>query len=140
MLNKNINFNKNNGIKNRKIPHTVLVRWTLCFSFFSFASVKLWWVGARERTNSAFFCYIGFVWEKFFHICVSPQCIVYLINFNNIHILLYINKHYFIHFCSLFLKLSKAFSVSLKKIDINDGLVKNCFSYWLLMSWCYLLI
>ena len=40
-----------------KIPHTLSERWTLRFSSYKnhVLEVKLWWVGARERKESAFF-------------------------------------------------------------------------------------
>ena len=41
---------------------------------------------------------------------LNVQCIKYT---SRIHILLHIKNHYFIHFCCLFLKWWKAFSVSL---------------------------
>ena len=47
------------------------------------------------------------------------------------YILLHIKKHYFIHFCYLFLKLLKAFSVSFSKlIDVakNDVVKKDIYN------------
>ena len=40
-----------------KIPHTVFERWILCFSSYKNRKlkVKLWWVGAPERKEKAFF-------------------------------------------------------------------------------------
>ena len=50
-------------------------------------------------------------------ICVLSRCIEYILI---IYMLLHIKKHYFIHFFYLFLKPSKAFSVSLKLVVIRD--------------------
>ena len=60
--------------------------------------------------------------EIFFKICVLSQCILYWIHVQNLHTFTY-QKHYCIHFSCLFLKSSKAFSVSLRstlgsRIDI----------------------
>ena len=46
----------------------------------------------------------------FFNICILSQYIVYWIHFHNI---LLKKRYYFMYFCCLFLKSSKAFSVSL---------------------------
>ena len=53
------------------------------------------------------FCTVYFVRREFL-----SQCTVYWMHFLNIHTFPY-QKHYFIHFCSLFLKSSKVFIVSL---------------------------
>ena len=50
----------------------------------------------------------------FFNIWILSQLIMYWINFQNIHTFTY-QKYYFIHFCCLSLKSSKALSVSLRK-------------------------
>ena len=63
---------------------------------------------SRERKKSAFFA-IFILSEGF----VLFQYIVYWINFQSIYTFTY-KKHYLIHFCCLFLKSSKAFSVSLR--------------------------
>ena len=58
----------------------------------------------------------------FFNICVlSPQCMYSVLNNLSEYIatLLHIKKHYFIHFCCLFLKSLKAFSVSIRFEAIN---------------------
>ena len=56
----------------------------------------------------------NFSYRIFFNICVLSQCIVYRIHFQNIHTFTY-QKTFHTLFC-LFLKQSKAFSVSLKTI------------------------
>ena len=47
---------------------------------------------------------------------ILSQCVGYWTHFQNIYILLRIKKYYFIYFCCLFLKSSKAFSVSLNRL------------------------
>ena len=69
--------------------------------------------GAKEKRRH--FLYCSFCPKGVFsEICVLSLCIVYWIHVQNIHTFTY-QKHYFIHFCCLFLKLLKAFSVSLKR-------------------------
>ena len=101
---------------NRKwnVTYSVLEKQTLCFGSYKNLKlkVKLWWVAAREKKR-AFFVY--FVWREFFLtfvIYLIVQCIEYTFR---IYILLHIKKHYFMHFCCLFLKSSKAFIVSLNR-------------------------
>ena len=74
--------------------------------------VKLWWVRARKRKKRAFFVPFILSEGNFFKTCVSSQCIVHWIHSQNRHFFTY-KKNYFIHFRCLFLKSSKAFSVSL---------------------------
>ena len=74
----------------------------------------MWWIEAPEKKTRAFFLPFILFEGNILNICVLSQCIVYWIQFQNIHTFTY-QKHYFIHFCCLFLKLSKAFSVSLNK-------------------------
>ena len=97
-----------------KIPHTVLDRRTLCFSSSKNRKlkIKLWWVEAHNRKKKAFFVPFILTEWKFFNICVLYQCIVYSIHFQNIHIFTYQKALLHTLFC-LFLKSSKAFSVSL---------------------------
>ena len=119
---------KRNG--KRKIPHPVLERRTLCFSSYRNRKlkVKLWWVGARERKKRAFFVPFILSEGNFFNICVLSQCIVYWIHFQNIHTFTYQKSLLHTLFC-LFLKSSKAFSVSLneKKNYLNVPLFKESF-------------
>ena len=67
---------------------------------------------SSRKNKSAFFIMFILSEGSFFHICVLLQCIVYWISFR-IFIRLHVKKCYFIYFCCLFLKSSKAFSVSL---------------------------
>ena len=97
-----------------KIPHSVLDRWMMRFSSYENRElkVKLGWVGARERKKSEFFVTIISSKGNFFNICVkNVLCIEKTFR---IYIRLDIKKHYFMHFCCLFLKSSKAFSVFLR--------------------------
>ena len=55
---------------------------------------------------------------------LNVYCIEYIFR---IYILLYIKKHYFIH-CCLFLKSSKAFSVSLNEMNANEVAFAGDFS------------
>ena len=71
-----------------KIPHTVLERQNLCF-ISSYKNcklkVKLWWVEGYERKKRTFFVPFILFKEIFLKICFLCQCIVYWIQFQNIH-------------------------------------------------------
>ena len=112
LLNKNVNFNKNETqSKMESLTHSFRETKLVLQNKNRKLRVKLWWVGARERIKRAYFApFISFE-GTFLNICVLSQCIVYWIHFQNIHIFTY-QKTYFIHFCCLLLKSSKAFSVS----------------------------
>ena len=82
LLNKNINFNKNETESKMKNPtHNFKTR-TLCFSSYKNhkLKVKLWWVGARTRKKRAFFVPFTLCEGIFFNICVLSQCVVYWIH------------------------------------------------------------
>ena len=100
--------------RKQKISHTVLQRRPLCFSSYKNCKlkVKLWWVGAYERKKRIFFVPLILSEENFLKIFVLSQCIVYWIHFQNIHTFTYQKTLLHTLFC-LFLKLSKAFGVSL---------------------------
>ena len=67
-------------------------------------------MGLRLRMKTkGNFCSVYVQENIFVMICVLSQCIVSWIHF---YILLHVKKYYFIHFCCLFLKLVKTFSVS----------------------------
>ena len=74
-----------------KIQHTVLEKWTLCFSSYKNRKLKvnLWWVGARKRKKRVFFAPFILSEGNFFNICVFAQCILYWIHFQNIHTFTY---------------------------------------------------
>ena len=109
---------------NLKIPRTVLERRTLYFSSYKNHKlrVKLWWVGAHERKRAFF---VPFILSKgnFFNICVLSQCIVYWIHFQNVHTFTCQKTLFHKLFC-LFLKSSKAFSVSLKHFSTAEIIIK----------------
>ena len=86
VLNKNINFNKNQAKSKMKNPkHTLLERRTLCFSSYKNRKlkIKMRWVGARERNKEHYllrlYCQKG-ISLRF----VLSRCIVYWIHFENI--------------------------------------------------------
>ena len=73
---------------------------------------------SRKKNRVHFFICL----KKFLNICVLSQCIVQWINFqNNVYTFKY-QKHYFVHFCCLFLKSLKAFSVFLRHIQAYSDL------------------
>ena len=114
-------------------------RRTLCFSSYKNHKLKvnLWWVQeARERKKRVFFVPFFF----FFFFCpkgifltfvfyLNVECIEYTFR---IYILSHIKKHYFKHFCYLFLKSSKAFRVSLTGYSCEDFPSRTTQSYLLL--------
>ena len=67
LLNKNINFNKNETESKMEILHAVFERRTFCISPYKNDNlkVKLWWVGACKRKKGIFGT-IYFVWRKCF--------------------------------------------------------------------------
>ena len=124
-------------MKKWKIQHTVLERLTLCFSSYQNLklNVKLWWAGARERKNRAFF--VSFILSKrnFFKFCVLSQFIVYWIHFQDIHT--FIQKKALLHTILLLafkiveslqciLNYSKIFALRVF-IDFHDNLSVDSF-------------
>ena len=87
---------------------------TLCFSSYKNRklTVKLWWVGACERKKSTLFVSFILSEENFLNICFVSMYSV-LITLPEYTYFYIWKKHYFINFCCLLLKPSKAFSVSL---------------------------
>ena len=83
----------------------------LWFFFQTNKKKENWWVGARKRKKRAFSVPFILSARNFLNICVLSQCIVYGVHFQNIHTFTH-QKTLLIHFCCLFLKLLKAFSVS----------------------------
>ena len=117
-----------------KIPHTVLERRTLCFSSYNNRNlkVKLWWVRARERKKRAFFAPFILSKGKFFKICFISLYSV--LNTLSERTCFYLSKkHYFVHFCCLFWKSSKAFSVSLNRTSklLNQPEIQQQHESWL---------
>ena len=94
LLNKNIDFNKNETELKMENPAHSFRETTISFSSYKNGKLKveLWWVGAPERKKRAFF--VSFILSKgnFFNIWNffnTPQCIVYWIHFQNIHTFTY---------------------------------------------------
>ena len=108
-----------------KIPDTVSERQTLCFSSYKNhkLKVKVWWVGALERKQRAFF--VSFVLSEgnLFNISVLSQCIVCTEYTFRIFILLHIKKQYFIHFFLLDFKIVKSLQCILNGRAVVEGLV-----------------
>ena len=68
---KTLTLIKARWYRKSKIPHAVLEKWTLCFSSSKNCEleIKLWWVGAYERKNSAFFVTFILTEWNFFNNC-----------------------------------------------------------------------
>ena len=102
-------------------------------SFSSFKNpklkVKLWRVGARERKRGHFLHRLFCSKEIFltFVFYLNVQCVDYTFR---ICTLLYIKNNSFIQFCCLFLRSSKALSVSLKEL-------RNCKSRMVVIIFFY---
>ena len=95
LLNKNIYFNKNKAGSKMKnhlhtYTHTLLQRSALSFSSYKNCKlkVKLWWVGAAKKKSAVFVMFV-LSEEIFLKICVSSQCMVYWIHFQNIYTFTY---------------------------------------------------
>ena len=116
LLNKNINFNKNGSESKLENPIQSFRETILSFSSYKVCEleVRLRWVVTRERRKRAFFVSLILPEGIFFSICVLFQCLVNWINFHNICTFTYQKKLVLMPFY-LFLKSSKAFSVSLFK-------------------------
>ena len=114
LLNKNINFNKNETELKMEYRTHSLETQTLCFSSYKNLrlKVKLWWVAAHKRKKEGIFCIVYFVRRSLFNVSILTQCILYWIYVQNIHTFTYQNILLYRLFC-LFLKLPKAFSASL---------------------------
>ena len=78
----------------------------------STVKLKLWQIGVRERKKRAFFVPLILSKGNFLTFAFYLKCVEY--TFRK-YILLHIKKYYFIHFCRLFLKPWKTFSVSFSK-------------------------
>ena len=135
LLNKNINFTKNESESKIENPTHSFKGRICCFSAYKNCKlkVKLWWVGAHERKKRAFFVPFYFIRRIFFNICVLSQGIVHWIDFQNIHTFTY-QKTLLYTLFYLFLKSLKALSVSLiitlylslSHLQIKGGLLTQC--------------
>ena len=116
-----------------KIPHTLLETRNMCFSSYKNheLKVKLLWVGARERKNTAFF--VSFILSEgnFSNIYVLSQRIVYWINFQNIYTFKYQRILLRTLFCMI-LKSSKVF-LQLNRAHCTKSVTKSA------VSWSHLL-
>ena len=104
LLNKKINFISKLENPTHSFRETYIVLQLLQKSKIKSKTVMSW---SSQKKIEGIFLLLAF-----FKVCVLSQCIVYWIHFQNIHTFTY-QEHYFIHFCCLFLKLSKAFRISL---------------------------
>ena len=79
LLNKNINFNKNEKKSKMENPTHSFRETNPYFSSYKNhkLKVKLWLVGARKRKKRAFFVPLILSKGIFFNICVLSQCILY---------------------------------------------------------------
>ena len=112
LLNKNINFNKNET-ESKMENHTHSFReMNLVFQLQRILKVKLWWLGTPKRIKKVFFVPSILSEGIFLNIFVLSQCIVYWIYFQNLHTFTYQKILLHTLFC-LFLNSSKVFSVSL---------------------------
>ena len=109
------------------------MRRTLCFSSYKnhILKIKLRWRLGLAKEKRGHFLYRLFCPKG---VCVLSQCIVYWIHFHNIYTFTY-QKHYFIHFCSLFLKFSKACSVSLSPILLQSKKLLHVSNWHCLKKW-----
>ena len=114
LFNKNINFNKNET--ELKIENTAngfrdtnLVLQLIYESQIKSKTAMSW--SSRKKKKRAFFVPFVLSEGNFFKICVLYQYIHSVLNTLSIYILLHIKKHYFLHFCCLFLKSLKAYSL-----------------------------
>ena len=105
----------------QKILLIVLARRTLCFSSYKNRKLEatLWWVGARKRKKRAFFVPFIVSEGNFFNTCILSQRRVFCLHFQNTNTFTYQKTSLHTLFC-LFLKSSKAFSVTLRTFNITE--------------------
>ena len=113
LFNKNINFNKNET--ELKIENTTngfrdtnLVLQLIYESQIKSKTAMSW---SSRKKKRAFFVPFVLSEGNIFKICVLYQYIHSVLNTLSIYVLLHIKKHYFLHFCCMFLKSLKAYSV-----------------------------
>ena len=94
----------------------------MCFRSYKNCELKvnLWWVEALARKKSAFFVTFILFWKKFVKYMGFISMYSALNKLSYLYLLLHVKKPYFIHFCCLFLKSSKAFSISLTGSIFGD--------------------
>ena len=114
LLNKNTNFNKNEAKSKMKNPTHSFRETNLLLQLIQESQIKSKTVmnWSSQKKKRAFFVPFILSEGSFFKDWVLSQCILYWIHFQNIHTFTYQNT--LLHtLCCLFLKSSKAFSVSL---------------------------
>ena len=90
---------------------------------------------SSRKKEEGIFCTNYFVRMKFFNIYVLSQCILYRIHFQNIHTFTYQKTLLHALFC-MFLKSSKAFSVSLSVMYSLNTDAPQCGHYFGFISAC----
>ena len=117
LLNKNINFNENGTELTMENPTHGFRETNLVFQLLKESKIKsntvMSWSPWKKK-EGILLCLLFCPKDILLNICVLSQCIVYGIHFQNIHTFAHQKAYYFMHFCWLFLKLSKAFSAYLK--------------------------
>ena len=131
LLNKNINFSENEAESKMENPRHSFRETSLVFQDIYESQIKskilMNWSSWKKRGH---FLYCLFYPKEISLTFFLSQCVAHWIHFQNIHTFIY-QKHYFIHFCCLFLKLSKAFIVSLTS-DIKPFALQFI---WLVSVW-----
>ena len=114
LLKKNINFHKNETESKMENPTHSFREKNLVLQLIYKSQIKsknvMSWSSRRIKEGIFFTVYLSE--RNFFKICDLSQCIVYWIQFPNLHTFTYQKTLLHIHF-RLFLKSSKVFSVSL---------------------------
>ena len=91
LLNKNINFNKNETESKMENPAHSFRETNLVLQFIWESQIKsktvMSWSSRKKKED--IFCTAYFVQRNFFSICVLSKCIVYWIHFQNIHTFTY---------------------------------------------------
>ena len=133
LLNKNIKFNENKAKPKMENPTHSCREWgTLCFSSYKNCKlkVKLRWVGARERKKEGIFCTVYFLRRIIFFISMYS-----VLNTLSEYTYFYKQKTLLHTLFCLFLKLSKAFSVSLNAKETSRSICRaNQLAYFDMMA------
>ena len=120
LLNKNIKFNKKETKSKLENPTLSFREANLVLQLIWESQIKTVMSWSLWKKIESIFSTVYFVWRELFVFYFNLQPTEYTFS---ICILLHIKKHYFIHFCCLFLKPSKAFSVSLSKVSVFNKIV-----------------
>ena len=124
LLNKNIDFNKNETELKMENPARSFRETTISFSSYKNGKLKQncdeLELPKEKRGHFLYRLFYPkeiFLTFEIFLTYLSVQCIEYTFR---IYILLHIRKHDIIHFCCLLLKSLKAFTVSLKTLKLQN--------------------